>query len=411
MTVPEHDIIQVVEEFETVDTSPNDDVRMEVEIPRSSKKVCSIVCSAAEEIAVTDEIIAATSACWSMEIDVLGQPVDFLVDTGSSVTILSQKIWDNGKRSALDKSDKRLWSANGTEIQVQGQVWLDFKVDDMEFEHRTTIADLGRIPAILGTDFMKRNRFIVDVHKGIVWIQGTEVVLKRYPKILNRVVEAVEAVVIESGQGVVMRSQVAQGAEVTNQTCLFQPSNEIENIGVVVAEGLMEEKDGTVTICLCNDSREDIEIPAGAVLGNLEVVKIEPESDTGITVSREDAVAEEHMGESPDTVAAAEDSQEPREGRLSSGKDPPGREPSEGRLSSGKDPPGRKPSEGRPSSGKDPPCQEPWPATESQSRTVQRLGKDELDPGGSTDNRQVQGPCRPSQEMSRRSPARPFRGG
>ena len=97
-----------------------------------------------------------------------GNNIRCLLDTGSAVTILNKKIFDNLKyKPKLKRSNIALHSANGSKMNVKGTATLDFKIAGMKLRQDFLIvSDLSR-SAILGRDFMIRNkaRILFDINK------------------------------------------------------------------------------------------------------------------------------------------------------------------------------------------------------------------------------------------------------
>ena len=81
-----------------------------------------------------------------------------LVDTGSELSLLNQRVLDGLKnKPILQKGGVSLHSANGSNMDVTGKVLLNFKLHGLKFEHEfIVVKDLSR-NAILGRDFLGKH--------------------------------------------------------------------------------------------------------------------------------------------------------------------------------------------------------------------------------------------------------------
>ena len=100
---------------------------------------------------------------------VLDKPIKFLIDTGSSVSVIS-KVWF-GDINKLSKSKEIIYLANGESITTLGRVSVGIKFGNAEFKHSVLVADI-QIEAILGTDFLTQYKCQLDFEKDCLRIQN-----------------------------------------------------------------------------------------------------------------------------------------------------------------------------------------------------------------------------------------------
>ena len=91
-----------------------------------------------------------------------------LIDTGSELTLLNERIYDSLMYKPMIIKDKlTLHSANGSDMTVLGRINLDFKIQGLKFNHNfVVVRDLTR-NVILGRDFLIENgaRLYFDLNK------------------------------------------------------------------------------------------------------------------------------------------------------------------------------------------------------------------------------------------------------
>lgn len=111
-----------------------------------------------------------------VKVTVNGILCNFIVDTGASLTILSHKVYENitkSKGNALAPSTQSIILADGALLQTKGKCDLQINIGSSEFEVTTVVADINT-DGILGLDFLKRNKCLVDVASAKMYVEGTE---------------------------------------------------------------------------------------------------------------------------------------------------------------------------------------------------------------------------------------------
>ena len=87
--------------------------------------------------------------------------LDWLVDTGCSITILSDKLYfsiPSEDRPELSPHDKELVSADGTPLTILGEGIFNITVGQRTVPHTTVVAAISN-DGLLGMDFLKTHEF------------------------------------------------------------------------------------------------------------------------------------------------------------------------------------------------------------------------------------------------------------
>ena len=90
--------------------------------------------------------------------------VDWLVDTGCSVTILSEKSFCSlsiDDRPELQAPSNHLVSADGSPFQVLGEANFNIQIGSHIFSQLTVVAKISD-EGILGMDFLKTHEILLD---------------------------------------------------------------------------------------------------------------------------------------------------------------------------------------------------------------------------------------------------------
>ena len=85
-----------------------------------------------------------------------GRQIDWLIDTGASVSIISTATWKSLPEGTVRlHSGPRLFGATGQDIRLTGECTLDLRVGDRILEATVLIGDIS-MDAILGMDLLSQ---------------------------------------------------------------------------------------------------------------------------------------------------------------------------------------------------------------------------------------------------------------
>ena len=107
---------------------------------------------------------------------VSGQNLQWFLDTGCSITIISKNVFDkipDGHRPTLTTFDVPLKSANDQTITSFGQTEILLHLGDQQVTHRVVVADVAS-DGLIGLDLMLEHHMIIDVANKKVWCDGTD---------------------------------------------------------------------------------------------------------------------------------------------------------------------------------------------------------------------------------------------
>ncbi|KAL5020781.1 hypothetical protein ScPMuIL_002130, partial [Solemya velum] len=105
------------------------------------------------------------------------QKLRFLVDTGSDVTVISVQEFEtifNHNTITLSKEDTSFKTANGEYLQIAGTCKINLRIGSCVYPHKVLVANIAE-KAILGNDFLRQNRVVIDLSRNKLKI-GTNTV-------------------------------------------------------------------------------------------------------------------------------------------------------------------------------------------------------------------------------------------
>lgn len=108
----------------------------------------------------------------------------FLVDTGSSVSILAKNIFDSlgGDTSQLKEVAQTLTTADGRTMKVLGSTEFAITIGSYETQLSLMIADINGLDGILGMDFLSEPEITINVGQCKLHINGQTITLFRETK-------------------------------------------------------------------------------------------------------------------------------------------------------------------------------------------------------------------------------------
>ena len=190
-----------------------------------------------------------------------GVKAEGVLDTGSAVSLISMTVVEDLALEVTDVQDIKCLAANGTEVDVKGQVEVELQVGKSKLVHPLSVSEGLTDQLLLGLDVLTKFNMIIDCGTREMMI-GDEVVGTR-PSGSSEVSSRCPVVCTARSQTFVHIRRV-----MNEEVQLFQPS---EVTGVKIAPSLHLSHQGT-PVRILNLGEEDVIIPAGTVLGTQESI-------------------------------------------------------------------------------------------------------------------------------------------
>jgi len=222
-----------------------------------------------------------------------GKEVFCLVDSGCETTLIPKTLIDSFGDIEVWSSTKQVWAANNTEIEIYGEAYLPFVLNERCIWTPALISDDVE-EVMLGADWLKENRCVWDFGTGNLSINGCPAVTLTQ-KGYNRC----RRVMVREPVEIPPRSQVVIPARMTIQSTK-KPSNDVMietrevKQGVYVGRTLLPNDRNRFNICVANTTRRPQLLAAGAVIGRpVAVTTCEDErtiaSSTPLSVDKSEA--------------------------------------------------------------------------------------------------------------------------
>ncbi|XP_071176265.1 uncharacterized protein [Mytilus edulis] len=124
-------------------------------------------------------VSASGDAGMFVELNIQGVPVKFVVDTGATLNIVSSKVYDlipDLCRPHLSETKSQIKSVCDKYLSLNGKGSFTLEFGKEKFISEAVVTDL-QVDGILGLDFMKKNKCLIDVSAYLLHIDNVSVPL------------------------------------------------------------------------------------------------------------------------------------------------------------------------------------------------------------------------------------------
>ncbi|XP_063448081.1 uncharacterized protein LOC134727630 [Mytilus trossulus] len=114
-----------------------------------------------------------------VELNIQGVPVKFVVDTGATLTLVSKRVYDSIPdlcRPHLSETRSQIKSVSDKYLSLKGKGSFTLDFGKEKFISEAVVTDL-QVDGILGLDFMKKNKCLIDLSANVLHIDNVKVPL------------------------------------------------------------------------------------------------------------------------------------------------------------------------------------------------------------------------------------------
>ena len=231
-----------------------------------------------------------------MDGSVMGIQTEFLVDTGSTYTIVDSIFYENipeNMKPPLEQINLILKNASGEVMDVLGQTNMDLEVKGQVFNVPVKVVSLGDKSTILGLDFMEGQNCILNLHKGTMKLNDRTFGMKRKGEIQLAYIHSETSFHIPPRHEMVIEG-VLKDKQLTanlNEGLIESNTYLTNDTGLLVARSLVNLKQNTVPVRVANVSDQIVKIKKGTRLVKLESVKEVCNFDKGESKQNDEHIA------------------------------------------------------------------------------------------------------------------------
>lgn len=201
-------------------------------------------------------------------------PVSFLVDTGAGVSLLRGDVWEKAvpHSSACDLQGAcRLVGVDGIPIKVRGASLVNVTVEGHTLSHQFIVADHITAEAILGMDFLEKNKCVLDLCKGRLMMKDLGMVQLQPHSLKNpgtpTKVNLVETITIPATTEVEVMAKLH--TEDDTHTWMVQNAS---TVPIMVARALVKPKYGLVPLRIINTNLTPVKVYKDSTVAQAELL-------------------------------------------------------------------------------------------------------------------------------------------
>ena len=212
--------------------------------------------------------------------------MNLVIDSGSTVTIISSKIYDKmhlNDKPPLTKISEQILLADGRSLQVLGLCFLKIVLGHLEVEHEVVVADV-EAEGLLGIDFMTKYQCILNFKKGVLEVDGMAIPFRdESDSMCVCQVKVANNITISPGEELIVPGKLVQRCKQSSCGIVEASENFVANHSILVGRSLVNPSNRLVPVRMMNLGSEPKTLYQDTVVGTFHpVVDIdtEPTSQT-----------------------------------------------------------------------------------------------------------------------------------
>ena len=211
-----------------------------------------------------------------------GCPVQFLVDTGSAVSLLSESLARDLGIAITDlaplQQTERFCGAGGQPLQILGMVVVQLRIQECSCRHGMRVVRNLRHPCLLGRDVLSRIPCEIASCEGRLMFQAGKAEVNTLDE--GQMLRTQERVLIPPLHQMVVWT--VMDASIEGHGIIESRPDLIGEGGLVGTPTLVTPSEGKVPVCLINWRDDAVDVPCGARIGEFcPVMLVEPQLEDG----------------------------------------------------------------------------------------------------------------------------------
>ena len=210
--------------------------------------------------------------CLYIDVMIGGKTSKFLIDTGSSVTIVSKSLYERVNTGGILNKDVNitLFSASNNEISILGTQEFSLSIGEHSYVHETVIADLECISGIIGIDFLVKYDGAIHFKARSLQLGGTTVKLIPEPTNICAKVRLCETVTVTPGSECILKGYIDGSYEASSG--LVEPERFVQNKGLMMARSLVDTRKKETMFSVMNLTDKNVKLHQNTIVGKVQTV-------------------------------------------------------------------------------------------------------------------------------------------
>lgn len=210
-----------------------------------------------------------------------GANLNVLVDTGAASTVLSREAWGRlGEKPELAKTEKRLIGVQGIPLDLHGVAKVDLSLGGQVFPIEVTVAGSLTTDLILGRDFLKAQRCVIQMgeNQDVLLMGERDLAIPLTDKESEVVSPTTISVVLDSTIQIPAHSEIEVMGRipVSATTGTWMVEGRKQHSPVMVARAVVKPNKEEVPLRLLNWRDLPVSVPKGTCVADMEILPDHP---------------------------------------------------------------------------------------------------------------------------------------
>ena len=199
-----------------------------------------------------------------------GVGINFLVDTGAAVSLLHSSVWRRLSGVALETwTGPRLVSVDGSALQILGGAKVTLRVEDAVVSLYVVVTDNLTTEGILGIDFLRHNRCIIDLSSSTLTLADGKVIQLLHKASIKRDVQLVTTIRIPPRNEIEV---TGNSHSLPSGFWLLEGQPLSPHQSVIATRAVLKSSTDSVPVRLLNTGEQTVIVHKGTKPGELEEV-------------------------------------------------------------------------------------------------------------------------------------------
>ncbi len=198
-----------------------------------------------------------------------------LIDTGTSVSIISERIvnkWSKKEQCSIASTDMEVNVANDMSLAVSGEVTVNLKLGGHLVSHKFTVTDISN-EVLLGLDFLQSENCSIDITSNSLQWRGIELPLRdTSDRQWSCRVTVIETVLVPAQTEMVIGGRLSEDERGVPYGMIEPALGLVKRNNLMLAPSLVSTKEGTVPVRLMNPTDTQATIYKGTTTGTFQTV-------------------------------------------------------------------------------------------------------------------------------------------
>ena len=220
-----------------------------------------------------DIIHSVNASCYYVTGKIGSVKGKFLIDTGSSICVISEKVFDrlDSENINLQPTDRQVHTADGTCLKIKGACTLQIQLDHILFNQEFIVANIEESLGILGINFLDKYGADVKIGKKTLKTNQGKIRLHKHSADLCNRIQLCESVTIPPQSETYVKTYTVQ--DCVAHLNILQPTNRYIEQGLLIGKTLVDTSQNQMTVSVLNFSHKSVKLKQNASLGSIEPIE------------------------------------------------------------------------------------------------------------------------------------------